>query len=156
MRLYVSYPFRSQPLNEPSSPLYHHLTAIRGAAVDKPALRALIEHLAKSGKVLTEHIGYDVPEAEPITDEEIYERDVAWLRESDLVVAECSAPSLGVGYELGYAEAIGKTKVLCLYREQDKQLSGMIAGNPKAFECHTYTTLEEAKEIIDTWMAKVL
>jgi nucleoside 2-deoxyribosyltransferase len=52
--------------------------------------------------------------AQASTEVFIYERDVAWLRESDFVIAEVTQPSLGVGYELGFAEAISKP-ILCLY-----------------------------------------
>jgi nucleoside 2-deoxyribosyltransferase len=63
------------------------------------------------------------------TDKDIFERDMEWVREADIIVAEVSTPSLGVGYELGQAEAMGK-KVLCLYREQEgKRLSAMVNGN---------------------------
>jgi hypothetical protein len=49
----------------------------------------------------------------------------------DVVVAEVSTPSLGVGYELGQAESMGK-RVLCLYCPQDgKKLSAMLVGNPR-------------------------
>lgn len=36
----------------------------------------------------------------------VYELDIEWLRQSDIGVAECTcpSPSLGVGYELAYAE----------------------------------------------------
>ena len=34
----------------------------------------------------------------------VYERDIEWLRQSDIGVAECTSPSLGVVYELAYAE----------------------------------------------------
>ena len=49
-----------------------------------------------------------------MTEEFIYNRDVDWLRESDCVIAEVTQPSLGVGYELGFAESL-KIPVLCLY-----------------------------------------
>jgi len=44
-------------------------------------------------------------------------------------VADVTAPSLGVGYEIGIAETLGKP-ILCLYRRRlGKRLSAMIAGN---------------------------
>jgi nucleoside 2-deoxyribosyltransferase len=60
--------------------------------------------------------------------EEIYARDVAWIRESDALIAEVSTPSHGVGYEIGYALGLGK-RVLCLHRA-DLGVSKMITGNP--------------------------
>ncbi|GAB1301119.1 2'-deoxynucleoside 5'-phosphate N-hydrolase 1 [Apodemus speciosus] len=58
----------------------------------------------------------------------IHERDLAWLRQADVVVAEVTQPSLGVGYELGRAVALGKP-ILCLFRPQSgRVLSAMIRG----------------------------
>jgi len=58
---------------------------------------------------------------------EIYERDMRWLRECDLVVAEVSVPSLGVGVEIAAAAELGKP-IVCLCRA-DVALSAMIEGN---------------------------
>jgi len=51
--------------------------------------------------VPTEHIiAPDVLAAEKqLTAQDIYQRDVDWLTESDAAIAEISNPSLGVGYE---------------------------------------------------------
>lgn len=43
-----------------------------------------------------------------LSDHEIRTKDINWLQESDVVVAETTHPSLGVGYELDYAEKINK------------------------------------------------
>ena len=59
---------------------------------------------------------------------DIYERDVRWLMECDLVIAEVSVPSLGVGVEVATAQHLGKP-VICLCRA-DVALSAMIDGNP--------------------------
>lgn len=83
-----------------------------------------------------------------LSEEEIYERDISWLREADIVVAEVSSPSLGVGYEIGKAEQFGKY-ILCLYRKQEgKRLSAMIAGN-KNLTVKTYQTVPKVLRIID-------
>ncbi|XP_070313011.1 5-hydroxymethyl-dUMP N-hydrolase-like [Odocoileus virginianus] len=58
----------------------------------------------------------------------IHDRDLAWLQQADVVVAEVTQPSLGVGYELGRAVALHKP-VLCLFRPQSgRVLSAMIRG----------------------------
>jgi nucleoside 2-deoxyribosyltransferase len=59
---------------------------------------------------------------------DIFHRDVNWIKESDLLVAEVSTPSHGVGYEIGYALSLDKP-VLCLY-QKDRKVSKMISGNP--------------------------
>ncbi|EPY76686.1 deoxyribonucleoside 5-monophosphate N-glycosidase [Camelus ferus] len=40
------------------------------------------------------------------SDRLIHERDLAWLQQADVVVAEVTQPSLGVGYKLGQAVAL--------------------------------------------------
>jgi 2'-deoxynucleoside 5'-phosphate N-hydrolase len=59
---------------------------------------------------------------------EVYARDVAWIRASDVLIAEVSVPSHGVGYEIGYALGAGKP-VLALH-EHGRKVSRMISGNP--------------------------
>ncbi len=61
---------------------------------------------------------------------EVYQRDVAWIIESDVLIAEVSVPSHGVGYEIGYALDKGKP-VLALH-QCDRKVSKMISGNPEA------------------------
>ena len=61
--------------------------------------------------------------------EEIYQRDINWIKECDIVVAEVSTPSLGVGYEISYAEHLEK-KIVCLC-DETVRVSAMIGGNNK-------------------------
>lgn len=50
------------------------------------------------------------------------------MSEADVVIAEVSTPSLGVGYEIGRAVEAGKP-ILCLYNNHaDFELSALIAG----------------------------
>lgn len=54
-----------------------------------------------------------------------------WLTTADVIVAEVTTPSLGVGYEIATAEYLNK-KILCIYRQQEgRRLSAMINGNKK-------------------------
>jgi len=79
---------------------------------------------------------------------------MAWLAQCDLVVAEVTTPSLGVGYELGWATAL-KKPVLCLYRFQPGRiLSAMIAGSPM-MRTVSYSSVNEAKTIITDFMDRV-
>lgn len=107
--------------------------SIRGGRGMARTYDKLITMLQDFGEVLTEHIGEDnviMSESESHSDEHIYSRDMSWLAESDVVIAEVTTPSLGVGYELGYAVEVNKP-VLCLYREgAERRLSAMITGCP--------------------------
>ncbi len=105
--------------------------SIRGGREDAALYHQIIAFLQGFGEVLTEHIGDpDLTEAgdDGPTDRFIHDRDLEWLQSCDLVVAEVTQVSLGVGYEIGRAIESGK-KVLCLHRRgTGKKLSAMIAG----------------------------
>lgn len=123
--------------------------SIRGGRVDADLYRRLIEYMQKTDVVLTEHIGsphLNLME-QGKRDADIYDQDMAWLRESDLLVAECTCPSLGVGYELAYAEKIGKTCHI-FYDRTKTQLSAMLTGNPY-FHIHPYEEESEIYAILD-------
>ena len=98
--------------------------SIRGGRQDAALYHEIVRQLQKHGEVLTEHVadtelgvlGQD------IGDRKIHDRDLAWLKDSDYLVAEVTTPSLGVGYEIGKATEWGKP-VLCLYRPEDGTLA---------------------------------
>ena len=126
--------------------------SIRGGRDDARWYAALIEVLSERAEVLTEHVADPGPADRGRSDADIYERDVAWLRSCDAVVAEVTTPSLGVGYELGLAEALGKP-VLCLHRpDGGRALSAMVGGNV-SFVVRPYATLAEAIAEIDGFLA---
>lgn len=125
--------------------------AIRGGREKVNDYQKIINKLEEIGNVLTTHIANkeigDKGENN-MTPKEIYDRDVVWLKNSELIVAEVSVPSLGIGYELGLAESLGK-KIICLYDiNSNKTLSAMIEGN-KNFEIVKYNNIEEVLEYLD-------
>jgi len=124
--------------------------SIRGGRADAGLYSAMIKHIKLTDTVLTEHVG-DVSlsalERGREGDGAIYAQDTAWLRECDLVIAECTCPSLGVGYELCYAEALGKPCYL-FYKRSAVQLSAMLTGDPY-FKIIPYETPEEVFSELD-------
>ena len=127
--------------------------SIRGGRKDQNKYNELIQFLSSKVEVLTEHVGDSSLEQtgeQNLSDKEIYQRDLEWLESADAVIAEVTNPSLGVGYELGIAEKLGKP-VLCLFDDSDhnRNLSAMISGNHK-ITTFRYTSLGKAKEgIVD-------
>ena len=125
--------------------------SIRGGRKDQNKYNELIQFLSSKVEVLTEHVGDSSLEQtgeQNLSDKEIYERDLEWLESADAIIAEVTNPSLGVGYELGIAEKLGKP-VLCLFDDSDhnRTLSAMISGNHK-ITTFRYTSLDQAKEEI--------
>lgn len=125
--------------------------SIRGGRDDQGTYLKIINHLKKYGEVLTENIGSQKLSdlGESIPEEDIYRRDITLLEKADVLVAEASRPSLGVGYEIAKAEESGK-RILCLCRkpENGRKISAMIKGN-KNLVLKEYTNLDEAFQCID-------
>jgi hypothetical protein len=127
--------------------------SIRGGRNDAELYLSLIKHLGTYGTVLTEHVGDEdlLAQEQSLSEENIFRRDMQWLTEADLLIAEVSTPSLGVGYELAVAEQMN-IPCFCLFRKAgDKRLSAMIEGNP-FFHVSPYENLREAKAIIESIM----
>ena len=133
---------------------FYFAGSIRGGRVDAELYQRMISRLKERGAVLTEHVGRpDLVITEQGTDEDIYLQDTAWLRESDLLVAECTCPSLGVGYELAFAEKMGKPCHV-FYNKTKCRLSAMIAGN-SFFHIHPYETEEELFNLLDQLLTSI-
>src|SRR6056297_285995 len=129
--------------------------SIRGGRDDIDYYREIINHLKNFGKVLTEHIGDNnsiAKDAQNLSDKKIHSRDLKWLLEAEVLIAEVTNPSLGVGYEIGRAVE-HKKSILCLYRNDgDRPLSAMIAGcDNLVFK--NYSTLAEARQIITDFLS---
>ncbi|HEX7705648.1 MAG TPA: nucleoside 2-deoxyribosyltransferase [Thermoanaerobaculia bacterium] len=61
---------------------------------------------------------------------EIFDRDMSWLAEAEVVVAEVSRPSTGVGYEIAAARHLYRIPVIALYRPAwTSRCSAMISGD---------------------------
>lgn len=95
--------------------------------------KVIIKALEKYGEVYDkEIIDEDILEKEKFqSDEEIFNKLENYLKNIDIVFAEVTVPSLGVGYELGFADQLGK-KIIAIYDMNvvDK-VSTMIRGNKR-------------------------
>lgn len=125
--------------------------SIRGGRTDAELYKRIINYIQQEHIVLTEHVGdLSLSKTEGLKDRDvaIYEQDTAWLRESDFVIAECTTPSLGVGYELAYAEAHG-IPVHIFYNKSRANLSAMLTGD-KYFQIHPYHNEEDIYPFLDS------
>ncbi len=124
--------------------------SIYGGTQKIDTYKILIEELEKFGNVVDKQI------ADPNTmaneafqkDEDIYQDLENKLINADIVFAEVSIPSLGVGYELGFADKLGK-KIVAIYDENyTKKVSTMIRGN-KRIKLIPYKDIKEITEKLD-------
>lgn len=114
--------------------------SIRGGRQDVQLYHDMIAYIKQYGTISTEHIGnaaHSINEQEFSKDQLIYLQDTNWLMHSNVVIAECTTPSLGVGYELAFAER-HQIPVHVFYRPQQTQLSAMIKGDAY-FHIHPYS-----------------
>lgn len=124
--------------------------AIRGGREKVYDYQKMVKRFEKNNcNVLTKHVADPnlLQNGEKLTPREIYNRDCAWLKEADIVFADITIPSLGVGYEIAEAEKDGK-KVYAIY-EYDKNVSGFLRGDPY-IEIIAYKNIDEVLKKIDT------
>jgi len=130
--------------------------SIRGGRDEEDNYMQLIHHLTTFGEVLTEHVGSKGIDKSELTNtnQYIYERDIDWLKKSDVMVADVTVPSLGVGYEIGFAEQLN-IPILCLFNPKNKKsLSAMVSGNRKIIN-NEYQSINDAKLVLDNFFANL-
>ncbi|XP_067278727.1 5-hydroxymethyl-dUMP N-hydrolase [Pseudorasbora parva] len=135
--------------------------SIRGGRQDVNVYQRIVKKLQQFGQVLTEHVSCDSlsekgEDGALDGDKAIHDRDLEWLIMSDVIVAEVTQPSLGVGYELGRAVAMNK-RVLCLFRPSSgKVLSAMIRGasTNSLFRVQDYTE-DEVESFLEKYFNSI-
>src|SRR6516165_7242642 len=103
-------------------------------------------------EVLTSHlVREDAWEADrSVAPQEIFARDMKWLEQGDLFVAEVSGSSFGLGFETGYLLGATTKRTILLYqRETESQISLLITGNTHP-NCVLipYSKLEELEVLV--------
>ncbi len=125
-----------------SEPIYQEFT--RSLLADKHEVPTA--YLAESNVMALEKV---------VDPRDVYDRDVAWIRACDTLIAEVSVPSHGVGYEIGFALEQGKP-VLCL-AQADKTVSKMITGNSHpALQVKYYQDVAEGIALIRKFLSDII
>jgi nucleoside 2-deoxyribosyltransferase len=131
--------------------------SITGGRQDELIYQKLVAYLQQDGHQVPTAL-LASPDVMPlegvVSPEDVYARDVRWITECDLLLAEVSTPSHGVGYEIGYALSLGK-RVLCLYHK-GRKVSKMILGNHHPqLSVYPYETPEQAIALLTTYLGKM-
>ena len=134
---------------------------VRGDRGGVRAGRAICERLQQHGhEVLTTHLlAADVDAAESrLSEDEVFRRDIDWLSRCEVLVAEASGSSYGVGFEVGYvlgrAASTGQRVVLLYDAARRHTISRLIIGNgDDACTTFAYTSLEDLTAFIDQYFA---
>ncbi len=109
-----------------------------GSIVGDPKFKTnqqlIVNALEKLGHVVVSkqhafQIGSEVGNEKGMTPERIFERDLWWLmRKSEVVIAELSMVSYGLGFEMGVASVMG-LPILGLVSKQVEKMSAFVKGN---------------------------
>ena len=105
--------------------------SIYGGRQKLESYKKLVQELAKFGTVLDPEVADDdvLVQEESSSDNDIFESLVNRINQADLIFAEVTVPSLGVGYEIGYADSHNK-KIICIYDESvTPKITTMFRGN---------------------------
>lgn len=102
--------------------------------------------------VLTSHlVQEDAWDADRrVAPQQIFERDMKWLAECDLFIAEVSGSSFGLGFETGYLlGATAKKTILFYERGAEHRISLLITGNTHP-NCILvpYSRLDELEDLV--------
>ncbi|HUX92544.1 MAG TPA: nucleoside 2-deoxyribosyltransferase [Ignavibacteriaceae bacterium] len=113
----------------------------------------IISHIDSLGLTALSELNNKFSEKESLTAEEIFNRDIGWIKKSDLIIAEVSGPSLGVGFEIAFGLYQLNIPVLALYNKEVKKVSAMITGcNSKLLTVIGYTNTGDLKNSISTFI----
>lgn len=131
--------------------------SITGGREDQDIYQKIVDHLVAAGhEIPTAHLSKaEIMEDERvISPSDVYKRDVNWVNQCDLVIAEVSTPSHGVGYEIALA-LLHEKPVFCCYKK-GKTVSKMILGNSMSnISIYAYGTEEDLFKEIDQYLNSV-
>ncbi|MDK2847754.1 MAG: 2-deoxynucleoside 5-phosphate N-hydrolase [Desulfuromonadales bacterium] len=129
--------------------------SIRGGNKYRSSYLKILAFLKHYGDIISEHSSQqkDCDDQGLSGDGAIYARDIRWIGDADLLIAEVSQPSIGVGYEIAYAEA-RDIPVLALYHlGAETPMSAMISGNPRITSIR-YRSLSELWPLLKEKLAE--
>jgi len=99
-----------------------------------PLYIKILNHIKKHDVILTSGPQIvstkQLEEDKKLSFKEIYERQQKRIEDSDMVIAESSKPSHGVGGEIVYALSLGKPVLALVHKKFEDHISPMLAGNP--------------------------
>jgi len=131
--------------------------SITGGRKDQHIYQRIVNFLVKNGhEVPTEHLASSnvMKDELGLNAVDVYQRDMEWVRNCDVLIAEVSTPSHGVGYEIAAAIFLGK-QVMCCYHK-DKKISKIISGNTsKNVQVFTYQSEDELISEIENFIKEI-
>ena len=135
---------------------------VRGDRGAVAALRQVADLLEGAGHiVLTRHLLDDDVDASEsaLTERDVFVRDMEWLTSADVLIADASGSSYGVGFEVGFV--LGRSdrtdqRVLLLYNAaRQSSISRLIVGtNHPHCTVHAYRDAHDLLPAVTHFMAQ--
>ncbi len=131
--------------------------SISGGRDDVALYRVIIAALEQEGhRVLAGAVAAEnvTSSGEALDAPAIFDRDLGWIADADLLVAEVSMPSTGVGYEIATARYRSGIPVICLYRPaHTARCTAMVAGD-RGIELIEYVEVSDLLPRLTATLAK--
>ena len=128
---------------------------IRGDATHQESYKIMIDFVESLGNTILTEFSDKFSSTIPLTNKQIYKRDLKWIDGSKIMIAEVSGPSLGVGFEIAYAIFQRKLPVLAIHNSEIQNISAMIVGcDSPLLTIEKYSDEEEMKRIIKDYIGK--
>jgi nucleoside 2-deoxyribosyltransferase len=130
---------------------------VRGDRTTFDAVRYIGARVREGGhEILTQHLLLDDVEhfERGHSDQDIYTRDLDWLESADVLIAEASGSSYGVGFEVGYllgrAPHSGQRAVVFYRRDRHDRISRLISGLTGPYvQVYAYDAVEDLDGALD-------
>ena len=115
----------------------------------------IIRQVSSLGHTALSELNSEFKPAIPLTDSEIFSRDIKWIDKSEIVIAEVSGPSLGVGFEIAYSIYKKKMNVLALVNSEAVDVSAMVTGcHSELLTIKKYADTEDLKKSVSVFIKK--
>lgn len=128
---------------------------IKGDTTYQKQYAEIINFVEEEGHTALAEINDKFTASVPLTDRQIYKRDMKWLDGSKMVIAEISGTSLGVGFEIAYAIFLRKIPVLGLVNIEVRNLSAMLSGcESNLLSIERYKDIDDMRRIMQEYINK--
>jgi len=132
---------------------------VAGSRSSVEAAKKIVDVLQSMGhEVLTSHLlREDAWEGDRrLPPQEVFARDMRWLAQCDIFIAEVSGAAVGLGFKTGYLLGATQKKTILFYeRAAEPKISLLIVGNTHP-NCvlAPYSRLDELEELVQTCVSE--
>lgn len=134
-----------------------YCTGTKGSSQsDQKLLKNVIEFNESLGHTVLSESSSKFNSTIPLTENQVYKRNLKWIDGSKIVIAEISNSDLEIGIEIAYALFQRKIPVLALYIADAPKISSMLAGcDSPLLTIQKYRDVSEMQSIIKTYLSKI-